>query len=91
MLLATDRWFYFVAGEVKARCGTVLYKNVLYPAISLYDAEEAHKLSIWYVLRWPCMQVDTAPYSFRELVLVRVSRIRITRLYEYMRRTIIRV
>jgi hypothetical protein len=47
VLLATDRWFYFVAGEVKARCGTVLYKNVLYPAISLYDAEEAHKLSIW--------------------------------------------
>merc|ERR1712216_98215 len=36
-------------GEVKARCGTSFYKNVLYPLVSMYDAEEAHKLSIWAV------------------------------------------
>ena len=35
------------AGEVKARCGTSFYKNVLYPFVKMYDPEDSHNLSIW--------------------------------------------
>jgi len=35
------------AGEVKARCGTSFYKNVMYPFVKMYDPEDSHNLSIW--------------------------------------------
>ena len=59
-LAASDAWSPgSVVGEVKARCGTSFYKNVLYPFVSMYDAEEAHKLSIWVCFCPACMCTRT--------------------------------